>query len=80
MKELMRELNMEELDLFEGGNGAAVGGVVGNGSGNGNGNGIGAAQCAYFWTLCVTAASENLGSHGGCGSTAANCKYYHDFC
>jgi len=77
MKELMRELDLNELDLFEGGDNQAGAGVGGN---SGSGNGIGAAQCAYFWTLCVTAASENLGSHGGCGSTAANCEYYRKYC
>jgi sublancin family glycopeptide len=76
MKELMRELDFNELDLYEGGDNQAGAGVGGN---SGSGNGIGAAQCAYWKLLCFTAAGD-LGSHGSCGSTAQNCKYYRDFC
>ncbi|WP_347386306.1 sublancin family glycopeptide [Paenibacillus polymyxa] len=73
MKELMRELDLNELDLFEGGDNQAGAGVGGN---SGSGNGIGAAQCAYFWTLCASTASERW----GCGSTAANCEYFRKYC
>ncbi|OQR53367.1 sublancin family glycopeptide [Bacillus sp. CDB3] len=70
MKALMKELQIEELENYEGGTEAV------HGDGASGGSGISAAQCAYFWSLCVSTASDRW----GCGSTQANCEYFKKYC
>ncbi|MHA7138153.1 sublancin family glycopeptide [Rossellomorea arthrocnemi] len=77
MKELMKDLCLEELETIEGGAGYSTNAVAGPPTGGGSGDGgIGAAQCAYFWSLCFSGASDTY----GCGSTYQNCKYYEEYC
>lgn len=76
MKELMKELKIEELEKYEGGKDSVNYMHEHDGGGAGGGSGIGAGQCAYFWTLCVSTASDRW----GCGSTQANCEYFKKYC
>ncbi|MGE7868004.1 sublancin family glycopeptide [Bacillus paramycoides] len=76
MKELMKELKIEELEKYEGGSDSVNYMNQHDGGGAGGGSGIGVGQCAYFWTLCASTASERW----GCGSTQANCEYFKKYC
>ncbi|MGE7868005.1 sublancin family glycopeptide [Bacillus paramycoides] len=76
MKELMKELTFAELENYAGGvDGTNYSNANDDKTGGGKG-GIGVGQCAYFWTLCASTASERW----GCGSTQANCEYFKKYC
>ncbi|WP_159314820.1 sublancin family glycopeptide [Mammaliicoccus sciuri] len=78
MNELMRELSAEEMEKFIGGGDTMTRSVQGPPSGGPGGKkgGFNAAQCAYWFGLCATAASDQW----GCGSTYENCNYYRKYC
>ncbi|MFB6587361.1 sublancin family glycopeptide [Bacillus thuringiensis] len=80
MKELIKELNLEELETFEGGHDGVNYMNQHDGGGAGGGSGIGTAQCAYFKALCYSGGSEWLGGYGGCGSTQNNCELARKYC
>lgn len=69
MKELMKELSVEEMGELKGGN------FTENDGGNAGSGGYSSAQCAYFLSLCMTGAAQF-----GCGDTRFNCKLYNSGC
>jgi sublancin family glycopeptide len=81
MKDLIKELNLEELETFEGGyDGVNYSNANDDKTGGGSG-GIGTAQCAYFKALCYySGGAETWGSWGGCGSTQNNCELARKYC
>lgn len=64
MEDLMRELDVNELEKFAGGKKSKASKAKD------------AAYCTYWWGLCATAASDTY----GCGSTQANCEYFKKYC
>lgn len=77
MKELLKDLSLEEMESLKGGTtaGTFVQVPIGDGSG-GKPGGYNAAQCAYFLSLCLSGAGDTY----GCGSTKFNCDLYKSGC